>query len=197
MIRPLRVLGYSLVGALTAGVLLSAEPGTPAAAAQDPIARYSAQVVNFDAPAGAATGLIQIQITRWSTDAERDRLTATLFEKGSGALLDVVSKMPSAGLIRTPSTVGTPLRYARRTASTNGESVVIITDRPLSFAELREAPRSRDYPFTVIRFQLNSQGQGQGDVMLATRIQADKVTKDIAFENFGATPIKLQNVRRE
>ena len=190
MIRPLRVLGLSFVAAVVGGLA--------PIAAQDPIAKYSAQVVNFDAPIGAATGLLQIQITRWSTDAERDKLTNTLFEQGGKQLLDVVSKLPAAGSVRTPDSVGYPLRYARRTtASQNIETVVIITDRALSFYELKDAPRSRDYPFTVIRFQLNSQGRGQGDVLLATKISGDKATKDIAFENFGATPLKLQNVRRE
>ena len=190
MIRPFRVLGLSVVIALVGGLA--------SIAAQDPIAKYSAQVVNLDAPTGAATGLVQIQITRWSTDAERDKLTNTLFEQGGKQLLEVVSQLPPAGSIRTPDSVGYPLRYARRTtASQNIENVVIITDRALSFFELRDAPRSRDYPFTVIRFQLNSQGRGQGDILLATRIAGDKATKDIAFEHFGATPLKLQNVRRD
>ena len=70
----------------------------PRSPQQDPIAKYSAQVVNFDAPVGAATGLVQIQITRWSTDAERDKLTNTLFEQGGKQLLDVVSKLPPVGL---------------------------------------------------------------------------------------------------
>jgi hypothetical protein len=102
------------------------------------------------------------------------------------------------GSIRTPDSVGYPLRYARRTtASENGESIVIISDREMSFSELRYSPRSIDYPFTVIRMQLNSQGRGQGDILLATKISASKVTKDIAFESYTTTPLKLQNVRRE
>jgi hypothetical protein len=191
MIRPFRVLGLSVAGA----VALAA---TAMVGAQRPVAKYSAQVVNFDAPIGSATQLIQIQITRWSTDAERDNLTNVLFEKGSKELLQVVSRMPTVGSIRTPDSVGYPLRYARRTTATeNVENVVIITDRELSFYEVRNSTRSVDYPFTVIRMQLNSRGQGQGDILLATRISAEKATKDIAFENFGVTPLKLQNVRRE
>lgn len=190
MARPSHARTLALVVAL-AGASLPA-------AAQSPIAKYSAQVVNFDAPTGNAVSLMQIQITRWSTDEERDRLTNALFEQGEKALLGVVQKLQTAGTIRTPDSVGYPLRYARRTVSSaDAETVVIITDRALSFYELRNAPRSREYPFTVIRFQLNSQGRGQGDLMLATRIQGDKATKDIAFENFGPSPLKLQNVRRE
>jgi hypothetical protein len=168
------------------------------ASAQKPLATYSAQAVNLDGGPGAVTGLLQIQVTRWSSDAERDRVTEALVEKGEDSLLEVISKLPSAGTLRTPSTVGHPLRYARRTTTgTGGETIVIITNRPMSFGELRNAPPSRDYPFTVIRLQLNSQGQGQGQLMIATRIMADKATKDIAFENFTAGVVQLQNVRRE
>jgi len=189
MIRPFAVLGLSVVVTLSATALVDA---------QKPIAKYSAQAVNLDGQVGTATGPIQIQITRWSTDAERDSLTTTLFEKGTQPLLQAVSQMPTVGLLRVPDSVGYPLRYARRTtASTNIENIIIITDRPLSFYERRDSPRSIDYPFTVIRMQLNSQGRGQGDILLATRISADRATKDIAFEHFGATPLKLQNVRRE
>ena len=106
--------------------------------------------------------------------------------------------MPTVGSIRTPDSVGYPLRYARQTAaSANIENIVIITDRALSFYEVRNSTRTVDYPFTVIRMQLNSQGRGQGDILLATRISAEKATKDIAFENYGAMPLKLQNVRKE
>jgi hypothetical protein len=189
MIRPLCVAGLSLVVGLAAAVPVIA---------QRPVATYSAQVVNFEASTGAATFLAQIQITRWSTDAERDTLTNVLFEKSQKDLLQAVSKMPTVGSIRTPDSVGYPLRYARRTmASENGENILIISDREMSFGELRAAPRSIDYPFTVIRMQLNSQGRGQGDILLATKISASKATKDIAFESFTTTPLKLQNVRRE
>ena len=166
--------------------------------AQQPVATYSAQAVNLDGLPGGVTGLLQIQVTRWSSDAERDQVTAALVEKGEDALLDVVRKLPRAGTLRTPDSVGHPLRYARRSPAGNGgENIVIITDRPMSFSELRYAPPSRDYPFTVIRLRVNSDGQGQGDLMIATRIMADRATKDIAFENYTAGVVQLQNVRRE
>ena len=189
MIRQVRVLGLSFGAALMATAFLEA---------QRPVASYSAQVVNFEPTGGSAPGLVQIQITRWSTDAERDTLTNILFEKGTKELLQAVSKMPTVGSIRTPDSVGYPLRYARQMQVTeNGETVIIISDREMSFSELRYSPRSIDYPFTVIRMQLNSQGRGQGDILLATKISADKRTKDIAFESYTTTPLKLQNVRRE
>ena len=167
-------------------------------AAQQPIAKYSAQVINFEAPVGGATVLAQIQINRWSTDDERDRLTNTLFESGGPKLLELISRIdPPVGSIRTLDSVGYPLRYARRSMTGDAESVVIFTERALSFFELQGGTRSRDYPFTVIRFRVNSQNRGEGEILLATKISADKATKDIAFENYTSTPLKMQSVRRE
>jgi hypothetical protein len=173
--------------------------GAPIVRTQQPIATFSAQAVNLDAPAGAVTGLVQIQVSRWSTEAEKQQLTTALLEKGEGAMLQTLSKMPTVGTIRTPDSVGYPLRYARHTpvGPAGGEQIVIFTDRPMSFWERRESPRSREYPFTVINLQINSEGRGEGRILLATRILADKVTGDIAYENLGVSPIRLQNVRRE
>ena len=174
----------------------SARGGAPPA--QKPLAVYNAQAVNLDGAPGAMTSQVQIQITRWSSDEERDRVTTALVEKGEAALLALIQQLPSAGTLRTPQTVGHPLRYARRSASeAGGENVVIITDRPMSLSELRNAPPSRDYPFTVIRLRINSKGQGQGDLMIATRIMADRATRDIAFENYTASVVQLQNVQRD
>ena len=192
MSRPIPAWFYVFVATLAGTSLL-----VPVSA-QQPLATYSAQAVNLDGGPGAVTGLVQIQITRWSTDAERDRVNAALVEKGEASLLDVISKLPTVGTLRAPDSVGHPLRYARRTTSgPNGENILIITNRPMSFGEIRNAPPSRDYPFTVIRLRVNSTGQGDGELIIASRIMADKVTKDIAFENFSAGIVKLQNVRRE
>ena len=43
--------------------------------AADPSESFSARVVNFEEPMGRAPGLLQVRVTRWSTDADRDALT--------------------------------------------------------------------------------------------------------------------------
>jgi hypothetical protein len=159
---------------------------------------YSAQVVNLDAPAGAASGRVEIRVTRWSTDAERDSLTEALRAQTTKKLLDVLARMPSVGSIRTPATVGYDLRYGRRTVTTTGaEQILFITDRPIGFVERREGFRSVDYPFTIIRLQLNSKGEGEGQVLAAAKILGNKPTGDIIFEQYNATPVRLLNVRRD
>jgi len=179
-----RVLAPVLAAALMVGPV----------AAQKPIARYEAQAVNLDLP---ANGPVQILITRWSTDAERDRLMDTLLEKGSSKLLDILSKMPAVGSIRTPDSVGYNLKYARLSPMAGGaEQVVIITDRPVGFAERREGGKTTEYPFTVIEMHMNSNGVGEGQISLATKINADKASRSIALENYGIGGVLLKNVRK-
>jgi hypothetical protein len=178
----------ALALASTAGVL----------AAQKPVAIYHAQAINLDLPTGAQTGPVQIQIARWSTDAERDQMLNTLLEQGPERLLASMAKQPRIGTIRTPDTVGYDLKYARRTPLANGaEQVVIITDRPVGFWERRYGPPSVDYPFTVIEMRINSAGQGEGKLSVATKILGDKASRSIALENYSVGPVLLQNVRRD
>src|SRR5438874_1827642 len=76
--------------------------------------RFTALAINFDAPPGAVSTTVDINVNRWSTDAERTRFLTTLLEKGPDKLLDTLRDMPTVGNIRTPDSVGYDLHYARR-----------------------------------------------------------------------------------
>lgn len=166
-------------------------------AAQQPIEKYSATAVNLDAPNGSATSLVQIQITRWSTDAERDQITNAVNEKGQDKLLDVVMKLPPVGSIRTPHGVGYDLRYARKTKIGTTEQIVVVTSRPIDFWERREGPWSIDYPFTLIELRIAPNGKGEGRMSIATKVIVDSTNKFLQLEDARVGPVILQNVRLE
>lgn len=180
-----------LVPALALGLL-----GATVTAAQKPIAVFDAQAINMDAPSGQVTGSVQIQISRWSTDAEAAQLHDVAVEQGQNKLVDAVSKMPPVGSIRTPDSVGYDLRYARQTKVGTSNRIVIVTDRPISFWERRAGGTTVDYPFTVIELRVGPNGKGEGKLSVATKILADKATKDIQLENYTIAPVLLQNVQR-
>ena len=114
---------------------------------------------------GSGAGRVIMRVDRWSTEAERTRLTAAL-QKGSDALLDVLRDQRSVGTIRTPDSLGYDLRYAHQEPGEDGgRRIVIATDRPIGFWEARNQPRSIDYPFTVIQMEIGKDGEGQGDVV--------------------------------
>jgi hypothetical protein len=141
---------------------------------------------------GSGAGTVLISVTRWSTEAEGRQLVNTLQEKGAQAMLEALIKMPRVGTIRTPDSLGYDLHYARQTPGEDGgRNIVIATDRPISFWEARNQPRSIDYPFTVIQLQMKN-GKGKGTLSYATKIQA--ANDVIELENFATAPVMLTEV---
>lgn len=143
------------------------------------------------------TSQVDITISRWSTPGESERLLTTLKEKGPEALLDAVRDAKSVGTIRTPGNLAYDLRYAQQEMIGDGiQRIVLITDRPISMWEAVNRPRSFDYPFTMIELRINSSGEGEGKLNLATRIDVSRTGKMVELENYDTQPIHLTEVRR-
>jgi hypothetical protein len=144
-----------------------------------------------------AAGNIDIQVDRWSSDAERDKLINALTTKGADKLLDVLQDLPVKGNFRAPGQLGWDIRFARHDATDDGgERVVLATDRPIGFLEAANQPRSINYPFTIIEMQLNRAGEGKGTMSLATKVILDKKKNRITLENFELQPVLLTQVKR-
>jgi hypothetical protein len=166
--------------------------------AASPSERFVANAISIATPGPTGAALVEIIVDRWSTDAERDRLINTLVEQGQRELLDALRDLPRAGFIRTPGNLGYDLRYARKEPiEEGGERIVIATDRPISFWEAANRPRTIDYPFTLIEMKLGADGTGEGKISLFTKIIYDKRANQIVLENYQSQPVSLTKVRRE
>src|SRR3954469_2288546 len=131
---------------LVFGLLVVLTAGARHAAAQAPAnakgEHFTAVLVNMDAPTGVGAQPIDINVNRWSTDAERDQFINTVLEGTPQRALEVLQKLPSVGNIRSPQSIGYDLRFATRTPGPNGaERILIVTDRPIGFWEASQAPR--------------------------------------------------------
>jgi len=142
---------------------------------------------------GSGSDRVIMRVERWSTQAERTRLTEAL-KKGNDQALDVLRELRPVGTIRTPDSLGYDLRYAaQEPAEEGGRRVVIATDRPISFWEARNQPRTIDYPFTFIQMQLEKSGEGKGTLSLMTKVIPRGNT--IILEDFATAPVMLNDVR--
>jgi hypothetical protein len=143
-------------------------------------------------------GTIDITINRWSTDAERDGLLATFFERGPEKLLDVLQDAKPVGRIGAPGKLAWDLRYSRLvTLPEGGSQIVLLTDRPVSFWEARNQPRTTDYPFTLIDLRLRADGTGEGKASVATKITYNKQKQVVELENYATQPVRLNDVKIE
>jgi len=180
--------------AAAAFVLLTVTVWTQATGTPERFTAFAVSTGGVTTGTGAAT--VEINVRRWSSEAERQRLIEVLQTKGPGALLDRLRELPEVGTIRTPDSLGYPLHYAQqRPLEDGGRRVVIATDRPIAFWEAVNRPRTVDYPFTVVELQLTPDGTGVGRMSIATRIIAhDNI---VELENYDAQPVMLKQVRAE
>jgi hypothetical protein len=157
--------------------------------------KFSASYVDINT---GRTGPLQISVTRWSTDAERRTLHQTLFKKGQDALLEALRDMRPVGRIFTPGSIGWDLRYAeQRNLPDGGREIILSTDRPMSFWEITNRPRSSEYPFTWVQFRMRPDGTGQGKVAVAARIIGEEADDLIEVEDFAIQPVRLENIKSE
>lgn len=175
-------------------------PGMSANMAMDKLPlRLRAFAINTNLPAGAGTGAgtLDIVIDRWSTDAEVAHLKDVLKEQGGqDALLKAVQKIkPRAGFIRSSTSLGWDIQFARETMLPDGGRRILVgTDRPMSFWEMSARPRSSDYEFMLAEIHIDKDGKGEGKLAPAASVTYDEDTNTIEIENYEVTPVTLSRV---
>lgn len=181
-----------LFGLLVCTVALVAAASIPQA--RENTERIVLTAFAIDLQGAARTGPLDISIERWSTVEERSRLLSALSEDGQDGLLRELRGMDEVGRIRSATGLGYPLRYASQSPAENGgRRIVIVTDRPVGFTELRRWSRALDYPFLVAEVHLGPDNRGDGT--LTTAAQVRQVNGHILVENFELQPIRLEQVR--
>jgi len=168
------------------------------AAIPEPPLRMSAVAVNMSNVGRGGANVVDIEIDRWSTEAERDDLIAAFNAKGPDALLSKLQGTKRVGYMRLPNTLGYDLHYARKhPGEDGGEQIVIATDRRVGFWEARNQPRTIDYPFTLIDIRLTSAGEGEGKMSVATKISYNKKKHAVELENYASEPVRLTTIKVE
>ena len=177
-----------IIASLAVTVLLASD--TPAG--RETFTAFAVDIGGSNRP--SSTSHVKITIDRWSTDGERRRLVSAFTENGPDAFLEELQKIKPLGRISTPDSIGYDLKYAHQIPmATGGRRILIATDRPLSFWEAANRPRSADYPYTVVEMRLDANGKGQGKMTVATKVNAFGDT--IELENYDLTPVQLSNIR--
>jgi hypothetical protein len=179
---------------LILGLLLSVAGAQ--AQVKGPIERYTAMTANVNGAGEPVT----IELLKWSTDADRDRLASVLAWYGEK---EVAGAMPTVGYLWTSGPAGYSIRYAYKIPATDGgQRIILMTDRKLGAwnpeAWKPTAVATADpSSFSVIELRLNRAGQGEGKTSLTTKVTYDQVTKSIGLENYAAQPVVLKGVAKK
>lgn len=171
-------------------VIAQRPPQTRPEPGNKPIEIFKAFAVQMQVGRGAA---VEIAITRWSTDEERQRLLDVLKESGQPAMIADLQKMPQVGYIKTANSMGVALFYARSSELPDGSRQVVIgTDRSIGLSA--NAPTLSQYDATVIEMHFpKGKAKGEGKIVLAAKASVGKDGK-VQISNYAGYPVWLKDV---
>jgi hypothetical protein len=155
---------------------------------------FSAIFANISNVGQVGAAPVTIRITRWTDAGEHEKLMSVLESKGTEGLVRALQDGKSTGSIGTPQELPYELRYARQYPTEGGgRRIILMTDRPMAFAERASGGRSRDYPLTWIELRLDANGRGEGSISIAARL---KLLGDIlGIEDYANQPAKLNDIK--
>jgi hypothetical protein len=160
-------------------------------------AQYSATAVGQSGSAAGKTFGMNVYIEQLSTDGEIDELLGTLKSKGPDGLLSAMEDLKDKGRVAPTGSVGTGMKVIRiRPGKDGGLHIVLVTNRPITFGELYNGTRSRDYPFGIVVLEVDKSGKGTGTFAPVCKIRFNK-KKELEIEHYGQKPFRLVNVNRE
>ena len=184
----------SVVGLLAAfapAALAQKPPQTRPEPGNKPIEIFNAIAVQMQS---GRSGNVEIAITRWSSDQEREMLLTVLKEAGQPAMIQELQKLPQVGYIKMPKTMGVALFYARSNVLPDGtRQVVIGTDRSIGVAT--RAPQLSKYDATLIELHFpKGAAKGEGKIVLAGKASVGKDGK-VQISNYQGEPVRLMDVK--
>jgi len=198
------IVALGAVLALPAFVAISA--GNQAADEEKINERYRAFAINMGAVGTGRNTVLDIAITRWSEDAEREALIATLIEQGHDKFVDLLRSKEEVGWARGQGAAAaanpfpsTRIHYSRVVTQADGtREIILVTDRYLGMREVARASRSVDYNVSMLQMTMppgdDPTGTGQLYMGLKLKWNADK--KRLEAEQMNTEPIRLTNIRQ-
>lgn len=130
------------------------------------------------------TASVNVLINDLSTQDDRKVLVDAFTKNGQKGLYDALQSMQPKGRVRFASGgVGNDVKYIIELPSKTGRRFRLVTDRNLSFAELRYNGRSVDYSVGAMELTITPDGKGTGRLLPACKLKLSK-QKEIEIETF-------------
>lgn len=160
--------------------------------------QYTGVLIGTGGMVGGASTWIDMYVKDFTSNEQTLELLKVLQDKGQEGL-ERELKNRNIGSIVTSKSVGASrgsmtIAVARRHESETGTIIRLFTARPMSFIELYHSGRSVDYPFGLIELMLDKDGNGQGAVIAAAKIEITK-EGNLELESLGNQYLKITNVR--
>lgn len=188
------------VGRLVRPVSLALAVAAGAAFAQRPTApeTFSANIQASGASGGAAAATIEIDIRRYTPEADRTAVEEALKTGGYPAFVTALRKAPDVGSVSFGERKWA-IRWAREQPGAKyTRRIVVVTDQPMFFVgggSVDAKPRE-GYEVAVIEIEIDDAGLGRGSMTAAARVKPGGET-GVRIDDYAEKPIKLVTVTRK
>jgi hypothetical protein len=159
------------------------------------------EAFNARATVGSAEGrgdaYINIQVDKYSADADLQAMEKALHDGGSAAFVAALRKAPAVGKLTVGEKTFT-IRWARQKDSGRGRTISFVVDSPVYFVGggLPGAKSREGFDVSVILLQMDSSGVGDGKMAAAAKVKAGGAT-GVEIEAYDAEPVTLRSVMRK
>ena len=166
---------------LVAGAASAAEAGTWTGRVVDPTGKIPGHSTHF-----------KLQIDDTTSDAEARELMA-LLEQDEEQFEDRLEDL-DRGYIQIGSGLAQDIAIARVIDNGDGSQTVrVVLDRPMAMGEHIHNTRSTDYPYSVLQFEVDAEGKGEGKMVMAADLGADD--GELEIKNLSRRPFELMNIQ--
>jgi hypothetical protein len=193
-LRLLALVAIFVCAALSNGAAQAAEQSKMQ---PDVPAQYAAVAFGQSGSAAGKSFGLTVYVQELTSEGEIEELAATLKHKGPDGLLSAMEDIKDKGRVAPTGSVGTGMRVVRiHPTKDGGQHIVLATNRPISFPELYNGTRSRDYKFGIVVLNVNKDGKGTGSFAPLCKVKFNK-KNELEIENYGQKPFRLANVYRQ
>jgi hypothetical protein len=159
---------------------------------------FTANLQALGAKGGALAATIEIDIRRYTPEADRTAVEAALKQGGYPAFLTALRKAPEVGSVSAGDKKWA-IRWAREQPSGKyGRRIVVVTDQPMFFigGGAADAKSRAGYEVAVIEMTVDTVGLGKGTMTAAARVKPGGET-GVRIDDYAEKPIQLVTVSRK
>ena len=159
----------------------------------------------------AVSDMLDIRISRWSTDDERDALINTLKKEGNHALASALNEEEATGWVSfDPRGGGGPgrdprravLKYAREIVSEDGKEFILITNHYPGYANdsrAADGAKLTNYPVSFVLLKLHQDADGEwtgiGRMFVGAKLRYETTSGKFVIDEFPMDPVYLKDVK--
>jgi hypothetical protein len=159
----------------------------------------------------AASDLLDIRVSRWSTDDQREALAKTLETQGNHGLAEALNDEEPTGWVSfDPRGGGGPgrdprrsiLRYARETVVGDTREIVMVTNHYPGYGtdpQAADGSKLAEYPvsFVLLKLKKGEDGDwtGIGRMFVGAKLRYDRASKKFVIDEFPMDPVYLKDVK--